>query len=120
MVSTSTSIWRRNSRRTSVAVCTSCISASRRLPISGISWPRSSGGIRFVNRKWRMADISGLSRRPVYMDHHATTPVDRRALDVMLPYFTDHFGNAASTDHGYGAEAAQAVEGAREQIARLI
>jgi cysteine desulfurase len=56
----------------------------------------------------------------VYMDHHATTPVDRLVLEAMLPYFTDHFGNAASIDHEYGAEAGQAVEGAREQIAQLI
>src|SRR5215218_314755 len=67
-----------------------------------------------------MVDDKGLSRRPVYMDHHATTPVDPRVLEAMLPYFTEHFGNAASIDHEYGAEAGQAVEVAREQIARLI
>ncbi len=54
------------------------------------------------------------------MDHHATTPVDPRVLEAMLPYFTEVFGNAASIDHQYGAEAARAVETAREQIARLI
>jgi len=54
------------------------------------------------------------------MDHHATTPVDPRVLEAMLPYFTEVFGNAASIDHQYGAEAARAVEAAREQIARLI
>lgn len=67
-----------------------------------------------------MNQIDGTSRRPIYMDHHATTPVDSRVLEVMLPYFTDHFGNAASIDHEYGAEAGQAVEGARQQIAQLI
>lgn len=67
-----------------------------------------------------MIDGQGLSRLPVYMDHHATTPVDPRVLEAMLPYFTEHFGNAASIDHEYGATAGQAVERAREQIAALI
>jgi len=62
----------------------------------------------------------GLSRLPVYMDHHATTPVDPRVIEAMLPYFNEHFGNAASIDHEYGAEAARAVEEARAQVARLI
>lgn len=64
-----------------------------------------------------MPDENGLSRRPVYMDHHATTPVDPRVLEVMLPYFNERFGNAASIDHEYGAAAGQAVEKARCQIA---
>ena len=67
-----------------------------------------------------MSERDGLSRRPVYMDHHATTPVDPRVLEAMLPYFSQVFGNAASVDHEYGAEAARAVETARQQIARLI
>lgn len=67
-----------------------------------------------------MGEVSPLSRRPVYMDHHATTPVDRRVLDVMLPYFSDAFGNAASTDHEYGAAASKAVATARRQISALI
>jgi cysteine desulfurase len=58
--------------------------------------------------------------RPVYLDYNATTPVDQRVVDAMLPYFTDSFGNAASIDHLYGHEAQQAVERAREQIASLI
>lgn len=57
---------------------------------------------------------------PIYMDHHATTPVDPRVLEAMLPYFTQCFGNAASIDHEYGAQAGQAVENARRQIAQLI
>jgi len=65
-------------------------------------------------------EINGLSRRPVYMDHHATTPVDKRVLEAMLPYFTEIIGNAASIDHEYGAEANRAVEKARQQIAALI
>jgi cysteine desulfurase len=58
--------------------------------------------------------------RPVYVDHHATTPVDPRVLEAMLPYFTQSFGNAASIDHEYGSEALKAVENARLQIAQLI
>ncbi|NOX55931.1 MAG: cysteine desulfurase [Planctomycetes bacterium] len=58
--------------------------------------------------------------RPIYMDHHATTPVDPRVLDAMLPYFTEKFGNAASVNHLYGWEAYDAVEAARGQVASLL
>jgi cysteine desulfurase len=54
------------------------------------------------------------------MDHHATTPVEPRVLEAMLPYFTEVFGNAASKDHEFGFEASQAVERARAQVAALI
>jgi cysteine desulfurase len=57
---------------------------------------------------------------PIYFDNHATTPVDRRVLDAMLPYFSEHFGNAASRNHKYGWEAEEAVEIARKQVADLI
>jgi cysteine desulfurase len=56
----------------------------------------------------------------IYLDHHATTPVDARALEAMLPYFTERFGNAASRHHRFGWEASDAVERARKQVASLI
>jgi cysteine desulfurase len=61
-----------------------------------------------------------MTARPVYLDFHATTPVDPRVLEAMLPYFTEHFGNPASRQHAYGWDAQKAVEGARQQVAALI
>ena len=58
--------------------------------------------------------------RPVYLDYHATTPVDPRVLEAMLPFFSDHFGNPASRQHAYGWEALDAVDRARSQVAALI
>ena len=58
--------------------------------------------------------------RPVYLDYHATTPVDSKVLDAMLPYFTEHFGNAASKQHAFGWAAQEAVERARRQVATLL
>lgn len=57
---------------------------------------------------------------PIYMDYNATTPVDQRVLDAMLPYFGVHFGNAASRTHVFGLEAEEAVDKARKQVARLL
>jgi cysteine desulfurase len=57
--------------------------------------------------------------KPVYLDYHATTPVDPRVLEAMLPYFGPRFGNAASRTHAYGWEAEKAVERARRQVADL-
>jgi cysteine desulfurase len=58
--------------------------------------------------------------RPVYLDFHATTPVDARVLEAMLPYFSERFGNPASRQHAYGWEAQKAVDTARSQVAALI
>lgn len=57
---------------------------------------------------------------PIYLDHHSTTPVDPRVLDAMLPWFSEHYGNASSRSHAFGRTAAAAVEQARERVAQAI
>ncbi len=65
------------------------------------------------------AQNSGL-QFPIYMDYNATTPLDPRVLEAMMPYLTNRFGNAASRSHKFGWEAEEAVDKAREQVAKLI
>lgn len=61
-----------------------------------------------------------MTYRPIYLDYHATTPVDPRVLDAMLPYFTEHFGNPASATHQYGWEAEAVVHRSRQHLAEAI
>src|SRR5215208_722548 len=72
-----------------------------------------------------MSNVSGNGTKsevklPIYMDNHATTPMDPRVLEEMLPYFVERFGNAASRNHEFGWVAEQGVEQSRERIAKLI
>lgn len=61
-----------------------------------------------------------MEEEPIYLDHNATTPVDRRVLEKMLPYFCEVYGNASSTDHLHGSRAKEAVSNARESIAKNL
>lgn len=64
--------------------------------------------------------MNSVIKKPVYLDSHSTTPVDKRVLKEMLPFFTEIYGNSASIDHIYGLEANRAVENARERISKVI
>ena len=66
------------------------------------------------------APILMMRTPPIYLDHHATTPVDPRVVETMLPFFSERFGNASSRHHPFGWEARDAVAAARKQVARLI
>jgi cysteine desulfurase len=71
--------------------------------------------------RFRTVEFHGTRlRSPVYLDHHATTPLDPRVLDAMLPYFKEQFGNPHSAQHAYGWAADAAVERARAEVAALI
>lgn len=61
-----------------------------------------------------------MMKYPIYMDYNATTPLDKRVLDAMMPYLTEHFGNSASRSHAYGWKAAEAVDTVRQQVADLL
>ncbi len=60
------------------------------------------------------------THKPIYLDYHATTPVDPRVMEAMLPWFTENFGNASSRSHSFGWQASEAVELARSQVASLL
>ena len=75
---------------------------------------------RAVISKTKVREGSAAIKLPIYLDYQATTPLDPRALEAMMPYFTEHFGNPHSSTHAYGSVSADAVERAREQVASLI
>ena len=78
--------------------------------------------LRSISRRFSRFNIKGSQRqgRALYFDYAATTPVDPRVLDSMLPYFTTNFGNPHSRSHVFGWETEKATENSREQIAKLI
>src|SRR5262245_13655676 len=67
-----------------------------------------------------MSFLSDMTTLPIYLDNHATTRTDPRVVAAMLPFFTEEYGNAASRHHVFGRKAEEAVERAREQVARLL
>jgi cysteine desulfurase len=93
--------------------------------------PFKASGHVLVERHWgsglgpavasgRQGTIGAKVRKPIYLDYQATTPLDPRVLDAMLPYFSERFGNAASVQHARGQEAAEAINCARLQVAGLL
>src|SRR5882724_7120599 len=80
--------------------------------------PQGTNGYESQTQEHRTAP-NGV-KLPVYMDNHATTPMDPRVLEEMLPYFMEKFGNAASRNHSFGWAGEEGVETARERVAKLI
>jgi len=89
------------------------------LPLAPAAAPRRAHG-GFAPDPERLAADSPRSKLPVYLDMQATTPVDPRVLDAMLPYFTSHYGNPHSRTHLYGWDAENAADEARKSVASLI
>lgn len=71
---------------------------------------------RVVIRRYLYA--MGVPQKPIYLDYHATTPVDPKVLEAMIPWFTENFGNPASRSHAKGWQASEAVEISRGHVAR--
>src|SRR6185369_15071277 len=92
----------------------------RRLQTRAPPRRRHSRRAREERRGGGLKEITMAIQIPIYMDYHATTPVDPRVVDAMLPYFNEKFGNAASRSHAFGWTAEEAVGHARETIGRLI
>lgn len=82
--------------------------------------PGSSASVGSANAALKEATVLGEGQRPIYFDMQATTPVDPRVLDAMLPYYVGVYGNPHSRTHAYGWESEKAVEEAREHVAALI
>ena len=81
--------------------------------------PQETNGHSDVQTQEQRTAANGV-KLPVYMDNHATTPMDPRVLEEMLPYFMEKFGNAASRNHSFGWAGEEGVETARERVAKLI
>lgn len=84
------------------------------LPLS--NWLRSPSSLRLLTQTRGYF----ATRKVQYLDYQATTPIDYRVLDAMMPYLTQHYGNPHSKTHQYGWDSSEAVETARSQVASLI